>query len=231
MSREPWFILAARNALEEGFRCVAARLNEVLDEKAKGLQIAADQPTADDSFRHAQEAMRRALPGLRTVMEIPAHDAQVTPWTLGYVNDKGNPPLVLSVDAVSCDLIDDAIQLLRTSRETWRREHWETFIVQPVESHMEELRQSLGDINAPYLVSPPKPIAKDILPKRDQITIEVIRQAGYALTAQEIGAAIMSRGYKGGDNSANRANLANMARRGILIKQEGGGYFVAPHVT
>jgi len=147
MTDAPWYVKSARDALEMGYRCIAERLNAILDQNAPGLAIRADPPRLGDSMKSAMGQFRRAMAGLRTLRELPDQNAGISPWTLGYVNDTGNPPtnVPLSTD---WELFDPFIfDFLSTGRSTWKPEHWKRFIVDRVELHMAESRSTLEEFS------------------------------------------------------------------------------------
>jgi len=145
MTGAPWFISSARDALEMGYRCIAKKLNDILARNCPSLAINADPIRQNDSMRAAIDQFRGAMPGLRTLRELPDSNAGISPWTLGYVNDTGNPAYHISLGMDWNDVDPFMFDFLMTGRPEWKADHWQQFIVDPVSKHMEEVRAALDE--------------------------------------------------------------------------------------
>lgn len=142
--RTPWFVSLARDALNEGYRVVSSRLNSVLREKAPGVLIDAEPVRQGDSLRHAAEQLRQALPGLRTLRQLPASDSHIAAWTVGFINSTNNARMDLLASSLTGNIEEEMTfhcDFLRESRTHWAPEIWADCIKAPVESlHAENLR-------------------------------------------------------------------------------------------
>jgi hypothetical protein len=144
MAGTPWYISSARDAVEMGNRCIAAKLNAILARNASSLAINADPPRLNDSIRFAIGQLRRAMVGLRTLREMPERDSSIFPWTLGYVNDTTNPLFNIALGA-DWGLYDPStFDFLET--RSWSQEIWKRQIVDPVEAYAAAVRMDLEQL-------------------------------------------------------------------------------------
>lgn len=139
--------------------CRAANL--VLAERVPGLEIDADLPRPGDSMRVAMDQFNKALPGLRTVMELPVSELEICPWTLGLVNDDGNVPFDISVIVNWDDIQSSVFDFLTERNLHWKRKHWQKFIVDYVEEHMEGVRRALDEVDKGIAANVPTETEED----------------------------------------------------------------------
>ncbi len=136
---EQWYVEAARDGLREGFRVIAARLNQVLRKRAPSIRIDADLPRRGDSLLRAAELVRQSLPSLRTMRPLPPDDANVVLWTLGFVNDGQNARRDLTA-VYWCQLdegLEQVCQFLEHREDHWSESQWAEWIKRPVEALQE----------------------------------------------------------------------------------------------
>lgn len=119
MTSTPWYITQARDAHAMGHRYIGAKLNAVLAETAPGVVVRCDPLRPEDSMRVAMDMYRRALPGLRTRMNLPAQDHKIAPWTLGYVNDSNNLPINIDLGMDWQSFEDVVLEFLQNGRSNW----------------------------------------------------------------------------------------------------------------
>jgi hypothetical protein len=131
MSRKnPWYIRAARESLEEGFRVIAGTLNEVLRQKAPKAIIRAANRRKTDSLGHAVKQFRRTLTGLRGDLDLPDLDSEVVVWTYG--NFDGNDHWrVTAGNPIEVETLDDVRDYLMAKH--WKVGVWRKEIKKPVE--------------------------------------------------------------------------------------------------
>jgi hypothetical protein len=138
--RDLWFVDSASDALDEGNRYLVAALNEMLAEVSAVVRIDAPPVRPRDSLRQAQEQFRSALPGLRTLTDVPAEDRDITPWVVGYINDTTKNNRLEFVDLTDSSYenkrLPFLIEFLTTRRTNWTDEDWQRCIVNPVQLHM-----------------------------------------------------------------------------------------------
>ena len=78
----------------------------------------------NDSSRGAIQQFRRAMPGLRAVRELPESGSSICRWTLGFVNDRGNPPTDVSIGMDWREFDAFNFDFLMKKRSKWKPEDW-----------------------------------------------------------------------------------------------------------
>jgi hypothetical protein len=143
-------------ALKEGHRVVAAALNAVLAERARGVWIESEPKRKNDSLQHARKAFRQALPDLRTASlrarrPLPPDDDAVVPWTLGFINGrngKKDRPFPVGLDGGWADRLPDVVKHLRRKELSWSPQQWRAYIADTVQRYHEDWLQRLRTLAA-----------------------------------------------------------------------------------
>jgi hypothetical protein len=146
---DSWFVNLACAGLEMGHRCIAATVNPILIKNAPGLAIDAEPRSRNDSMREAMSQFRRALPGLRTLLELSADDRDIAPWTLGYINGSRNLPYNISVAADWRETDPAIFDFLSTKRCHAKPQQWQELVVEPIEQYIAENRAALVTLLSP----------------------------------------------------------------------------------
>jgi hypothetical protein len=145
------FAREALVAYEQGFRIIAARLNEVLKKHAPSLQINSDPPESGLTFVGAARRLHNVLMGLRPYYPDLPDDRLLPVWSLGHINSENNPPFYVGIASgwrlVGPDEIESQFRALE-ERAGWSLDKWRTCTVEPVEQHAEQWRTFLRDIES-----------------------------------------------------------------------------------
>ena len=131
---------AALEAWEDGFRIIAWRLNEILDELQTGLHVQTFPPRNRDTLPAAALRLSNALLSIRpSYPELPKDDS-LHVWTLGHVNGVQNSQyyITLSIDEEANGF---HLDFLRTRWVSESVDRWQRCIVAPIENHAREWRQ------------------------------------------------------------------------------------------
>ena len=163
-------IHATRKSLEVGFYHIARLLNDLSTTRRLSVEIDIPEGTEQCSrknFEHAKRVFRAGLPAIRTLKTIPADDATIAPWTLGYINGRTNPPCLISVVADYDEAVSKPLAFLAGRNDSnWNDERcvgrWKADIVDPVIDHHVKWRQWFDELTGKGLL--PRPPGK--MPKR-----------------------------------------------------------------
>lgn len=179
----PWYIGAAMEATEMGFRVIANELNMVLKTKKVRRRFQTNLKRKDDTLQAAVRQWREALPGLRTHILLGS-EREFSPWCLGHLGDGPGYVAYFSLEGLVISRIDPRIlpslasgfvlgvfdlllkqicsDLIKYTK-TWTPEDWATRILDTIESHHLEVEKLLGNIRDPIGVSfltPNSPLAE-----------------------------------------------------------------------